>query len=150
MDLVLRAIVMFVLLFAVTRIAGRRTLASLEPFDFILLIVIGDLIQQGVTQNDQSLTGMVLVIGTVTVLQVGLQYSTWRSRRLRQVLEPEPLILVEHGELLRGNLDRERMTVDELLAEARLAQIESISEIDWAVLERNGRVSFLRRDGDHS
>jgi uncharacterized membrane protein YcaP (DUF421 family) len=146
MDLVLRTTVMFVLLFGVTRIAGRRTLASFEPFDFILLIVLGDLIQQGVTQNDQSLTGMTLVIATLTVLSVGLQWSTWRSRRVRQVLEPEPLVLVEHGEVIQRNLDRERMTLGELLAEARLAQIGSLDGIEWAVLERNGRVSFLPRE----
>jgi uncharacterized membrane protein YcaP (DUF421 family) len=146
MDLVVRALVMFVILFGITRVAGRRTLASLEPFDFILLIVLGDLIQQGVTQNDQSLTGTLLVIATITVVQVGLQWSTWRSRRLRKVLEPEPLVLVEHGQIIETNLARERMTRDELMAELRLAQFELIEDVDWAVLERNGKVSFLPRD----
>jgi uncharacterized membrane protein YcaP (DUF421 family) len=145
MDLVLRALAMFVLLFGITRIAGRRTLASLEPFDFILLVVVGDLIQQGVTQNDQSITGTVLVIATITVVQVGLQWSTWRSHRVRKVLEPEPLVLVEHGEIIKANLNRERMTEEELMAELRLAQIGSIADVDWAVLERNGKVSFLPR-----
>src|SRR4029077_11194589 len=145
MDLVVRALVMFVILFGITRVAGRRTLASLEPFDFILLIVLGDLIQQGVTQNDQSLTGTLLVIATITVVQVGLQWGTWRSRRLRKVLEPEPLVLVEHGEIIEENLARERMTEAELMAELRLAQFELIEDVDWAVLERNGKVSFLPR-----
>jgi uncharacterized membrane protein YcaP (DUF421 family) len=149
MDLVVRTFVMFVFLFAITRIAGRRTLSSLEPFDFILLVVLGDLIQQSVTQNDQSLTGLLLIIGTLTVLQVGLQWSTWRSQRVRQVLEPEPLVLIEHGEVIQRNLNRERMTLGELLAEARLAQIESLGDVEWAVLERNGKVSFLaRKDAD--
>ena len=146
MDLVIRALVMFVVLFWITRVAGRRTLASLEPFDFILLIVLGDLIQQGVTQNDQSITGTLLVIGTITVVQVGLQWGTWRSRRLRKVLEPEPLVLVEHGEIIEDNLARERMTEDELMAELRLSQFELIEDVEWAVLERNGRVSFLPRN----
>jgi uncharacterized membrane protein YcaP (DUF421 family) len=145
MDLVLRALVMFVILFGITRVAGRRTLASLEPFDFILLIVVGDLIQQGVTQNDQSLTGTLLVIATITTVQVALQWSTWRSKRVRKVLEPEPLVLIEHGEIIDTNLARERMTRDELLAELRLAQLGSVADVDWAVLERNGKVSFLPR-----
>jgi uncharacterized membrane protein YcaP (DUF421 family) len=145
MDLVLRALVMFVILFGITRVAGRRTLASLEPFDFILLIVVGDLIQQGVTQNDQSLTGTLLVIATITIVQVALQWSTWRSKWVRKVLEPEPLVLIEHGEIIDTNLARERMTHDELLAELRLAQIGSVADVDWAVLERNGKVSFLPR-----
>jgi uncharacterized membrane protein YcaP (DUF421 family) len=143
MDIVLRAAVVFVLILVVTRVVGRRELSSLEPYDVILLVVIGDLVQQGVTQSDYSLTGSTLAILTITVLTVVTSYVGFRFRRARPVLEGEPIVLIERGRLIEPNLRRERLTVDELTAEARQQQIASLDEVEWAVLETNGKISFL-------
>ena len=143
MDIVLRAGVAFAFVFLLTRIIGRRELGSMQPFDLILLVVIGDLVQQGVTQSDYSLVGMVLAVGTVAVLTISVSYLSFRFRRLRPILEGEPIVLVEHGRVLERNLRRERMTVDELAAEARLQQIPSLSTVEWAVLETGGAISFI-------
>ena len=143
MDIVLRAGVAFAFVFLLTRIIGRRELGSMQPFDLILLVVIGDLVQQGVTQSDYSLVGMVLAVGTVAVLTIAVSYLSFRFRRLRPILEGEPIVLVEHGRVLERNLRRERMTVDELAAEARLQQIPSLSTVEWAVLETGGAISFI-------
>jgi uncharacterized membrane protein YcaP (DUF421 family) len=145
MDLVLRSIVVFVLILIITRAVGRRELSSMEPFDLILLVVMGDLIQQGVTQSDNSLTGATIVIVTIALLTVGTAYLSFRFRRLRPLLEGEPVVLVAGGRLIESNLWRQRMTVDELLAEARLQSIGGLDAVEYAVLETNGRVSFLKR-----
>ena len=145
MDLVLRSIVVFVLILVITRAVGRRELSSMEPFDLILLVVMGDLIQQGVTQSDNSLTGATIVIVTIAVLTVGTAYLSYRFRRLRPLLEGEPVVLVAGGRLIESNLRRQRMTVEELLAEARLQSIGDLDAIEYAVLETSGRVSFLKR-----
>jgi uncharacterized membrane protein YcaP (DUF421 family) len=145
MDLVLRAIVVFVLMLVITRVVGRRELSSMEPFDLILLVVMGDLIQQGVTQSDYSLTGATIVIVTIAVLTVLTAYLSFRFRRLRPLLEGEPVVLVSDGRVLDKNLRRQRMTLEELLAEARLQSIDGLEHIRFAVLETNGRVSFLTR-----
>jgi uncharacterized membrane protein YcaP (DUF421 family) len=145
MDLVLRSIVVFVLILIITRAVGRRELSSMEPFDLILLVVMGDLIQQGVTQSDYSLTGSTIVIVTIAVLTVGTAYLSYRFRRLRPLLEGEPVVLVAGGRLIESNLRRQRMTVEELLAEARLQSIGGLEAVEYAVLETNGRVSFLKR-----
>src|SRR4051794_36595929 len=145
MDLVLRSIYVFVLIFVVTRAVGRRELSSLEPFDLILLIVIGDLVQQGVTQSDYSLTGATTVIVTMALLTVLTAYLSFRFRRLRAVLEGEPVLLVADGEILHRQLRSERLTVEEIVAEARQNQIASLDEVRFAVLETNGRISFLTR-----
>jgi uncharacterized membrane protein YcaP (DUF421 family) len=144
-DLVLRATAVFFLILLITRAVGRRELSSMEPFDLILLVVMGDLIQQGVTQSDYSLTGATIVIVTIAVLTVGTAYLSFRFRRLRPLLEGEPIVLVAGGRVLDGNLRRQRMTVEELLAEARQQSIGGLDDIDYAVLETNGRVSFLER-----
>jgi uncharacterized membrane protein YcaP (DUF421 family) len=143
MDIVVRAFFAFVFVFLITRLIGRRELASLEPFDLILLVVVGDLIQQGVTQSDMSFTGAVLATGTFALMVLVVSYLGFRFRRLQPLLDPQPLIVVQDGEVIEANLRQERMTVDELLAEARMQQISSLDEVKWAVLESNGRVSFI-------
>jgi uncharacterized membrane protein YcaP (DUF421 family) len=145
MDIIVRAFFAFAFVVLVTRLIGRRELSSLQPFDLILLIVLGDLIQQGVTQSDYSFTGLILAGGTFTVLTVAVSYLVFRFRRLRPVFEAEPLILVENGQPIESNLRRERMTVDEVAAEARMQQIPSLRNVRWAVLESSGRISFIPR-----
>ena len=146
MDLVLRTIFVFFLILLVTRVVGRRELSSMEPFDLILLVVIGDLVQQGVTQSDYSITGTTTVIVTMTLLVVGTAYLSFRFRRLRPLLEGEPTLLISEGRLLERSLRRQRMTVDELRAEARQQSIGSLDEIRYAVLETNGKLSFITND----
>jgi uncharacterized membrane protein YcaP (DUF421 family) len=147
MDLVLRAIVLFAFVYGLTRVIGRRELSSLEPFDLILLIVLGDAIQQGLTQDDYSVTGAMLVIGTLALLQVFTSVLSFHFKRLRPILEGEPVIIVEDGEPVDKNLRRERLTVDEIAAQARLQQIERLSDVKWAVLETSGQISFIKKGG---
>ena len=143
MDLVFRATAIFVFLYLITRVIGRRELASLEPFDLILLVVIGDLIQQGVTQSDYSVTGAMTVIATFSGLTVLVSWLNFRFRRLRLALDGQPIVLVMDGKVLEGNLKRERMTVDELEEEARLQQAESLDDVKLAVLETGGNISII-------
>jgi len=145
-DLVARAVIVFFAVFFITRVVGRRELSTMEPFDLILLIVTGDLVQQGVTQSDYSLTGALTVIATIALLTVALSYVSFKVPRLRPVLEGEPLVLVQDGEIIERNLRRERITVEELLAGARQQQIASLAQVRFAVLETNGAISFIPSD----
>jgi uncharacterized membrane protein YcaP (DUF421 family) len=145
MDLVLRAAIVFFLIFVLTRVVGRRELNSLEPFDLIMLVVIGDLVQQGVTQSDYSLTGTFLVIGTIAVLTVFMSLLDFKFPRLRPWLGGEPLILIEDGEVIMRNMRRQRLTVEELAAQARLQQIAHLADVRWAVLETSGEISFIEK-----
>jgi uncharacterized membrane protein YcaP (DUF421 family) len=145
MDIVLRAVVVFVFLLLLMRIVGRRELSSLEPFDLVLLIVIGDLVQQGVTQSDHSLTGAILSAGTFGVLVVVVSYLSFRFRRLRPVIEGEPMIVIQDGRPIERNLRRERITLEELAAVARQHEIMSLADVQWAVLETSGQLNFIRK-----
>ena len=146
MDLVARALIAFLFVLLLTRVVGRRELSSLQPFDLILLVMIGDLVQQGVTQNDFSITGMLLVGSTIGLLTVLVSWTSFRFPRLRPVLDGEPVIVVQDGEPIRKNLDRNRLTLDELRAAARQEQIASLDDVQWAVLETSGRISFIPKD----
>ena len=145
MDLVLRAIFLYFFVFAITRVIGRRELSQLAPFDIILLIVAGDAIQQGLTQDDYSLTGAVLVVGTFAILQLITSYSSFSIERLRPLLEGEPIVIIQNGEILDRNLKRERLTKEEVAEEARQQQISSLDQVEWAVLENSGKISFLTK-----
>ena len=147
MDIVIRAAVAFLFILLLTRIVGRRELNTLEPFDLILLVTIGDLIQQGVTQNDFSVTGLILAVGTIGVLTVLFSYLPWRFQVLRPVLEGEPVILIQDGNVIEKNLKRNRLTEEEVAAEGRSQQIASFDEVRWAVLETNGKISFIKKSG---
>ena len=145
MDIVVRATAAFLFVYVLLRLIGRRELSSMEPFDLILLVVIGDLIQQGVTQSDMSFTGAVLASGTFAVLTVLVSYLVFRFRAIRPLLEESPLIIVQDGKPLDHNLRRERITLEEVLAAARQQQIESLDSVKWAVLESSGKISFIPR-----
>ena len=143
MDIVVRAAITFLIIFFLTRVVGRRELSSMEPFDLIMLIVLGDLVQQGVTQSDYSVTGLVLAAGTIALLQVAVSYLNYRFRRVRQVLAGEPIVLIEDGRVLEANLARERLTRGELEEGARQSQLDSLEKVRWAVLESSGQISFI-------
>jgi len=143
MDLAIRAVVLFSFVYLLTRIIGRRELSSLEPFDLILLIVMGDAIQQGLTQDDYSVTGALIVVGTFAMLQVLISFLSYRFPKLRPALDGEPIVIVQDGKPLERNMNRERLTVEEVLVQARQHQLTSIEQIKWAVLETSGTISII-------
>src|SRR4051812_6607893 len=146
MDIVLRAVVLYAFIVFVMRVIGRRELSSMTPFDLVLVIVLGDAIQQGLTQDDYSVTGAVLAVATIATLQVCTSYLSYRSKKARRVLEGDPIVLVDHGKIVQRNLRRERMTEDEVAEEMRQQQIASLDNVDWAIIEANGSISFIKKN----
>jgi uncharacterized membrane protein YcaP (DUF421 family) len=148
MDIVLRATVIFVALYLLVRLMGKRELGQMTPFELIVLIVIGDLIQQGVTQNDFSLTGAVIAISTIALLAVAMSWATYLWPWAERLLEGQPRVVVRDGEILEGNLRRDRLTRAEIEAEMRLAGIGRLADVAWAILETQGKISFIQRSED--
>jgi len=147
MDIVLRATVAYFFILLLMRVVGRRELSTLEPFDLIMLVVIGDLIQQGVTQNDFSVVGLLIAGGTIAVLQMGVSWIGFRSpTKVGVVIEGEPMVLVEDGKWVEKNLRRERLTEDEVLSDARRDSISRLDEIEWAILETGGEITFIKKE----
>ena len=147
MDIVLRATAMFVLLYALIRLLGKRELGQMTPFELVLLVVMGDLIQQGVTHNDFSLTGGMLAIGTFAFWALTLSWATYLFPKLKNALEGEPRVVVKNGKIIEANLRRDRLTRDEILSEMRLAGIGRLANVEWAILEPQGKISFISKDG---
>jgi len=145
MDIALRSMFLFFFVYLLMRVLGRRELSSLEPFDLILLVVLGDAIQQGLTQDDYSVTGAVIVISTIGTLAVMTSYLNFRVPWVRRVLDGRPIVLLQDGKVIERNMRRERITVDELAEEARGQQISSLDDVQWAVFEPSGKISFIAK-----
>jgi uncharacterized membrane protein YcaP (DUF421 family) len=143
MDIVLRSAAIYLAVYLITRVIGRRELGLNQPFDLILLVVLGDLIQQGVTQTDTSFTGTMLAVGTFTLMTVGFSYLSYRAKALQGVLEGHPLVLIEDGKPLEKNMRSQRLALDEVLSEARLQQVGRLEDIRWAILETSGSISVI-------
>lgn len=149
MEVVVRATVVFVLLLVMTRALRRRTLAEMAPFEMLLLITIGDIVQQGVTQEDYSLTGSVLAAGTMGLWVSVISFVTWRWRRVGRILDGTPLVLIRDGVIDEAALRVELIPTDELAEAARQNGIIDMSQVHLAVLEPSGRISFIeKRDED--
>jgi uncharacterized membrane protein YcaP (DUF421 family) len=145
MDIALRATVIFLALYVLVRLMGKRELGQMTPFELIVLVVIGDLIQQGVTQNDFSLTGAIIAISTIAFLALLMSWASYLWPWAERMLEGEPRVIVRDGEVLTGNLRRNRLTVSEIESEMRLAGIGSMADVAWAILEPRGKISFIQR-----
>ena len=145
MDIAIRAIALYVFVVFVMRMIGRRELSTLTPFDLVLLIVLGDAIQQGLTQDDYSVTGAVVAVSALAIMQVTTSYISYRVKPFRKILKGEPIILIEGGKLLNQNLRRERITADDVAEEMRTQQIAAFDQVQWAILESNGTISFIQK-----
>ncbi len=143
MDIAVRGIVLFGFVVFILRVIGRRELSSLSAVDLVLLIVLGDAIQQGLTQDDYSMTGAMVAVSTIAVMQVAISYLSFRSRRVRVVIEGEPIVVIQDGNLLRRNMRRLRLTDDELAEEARGQSIASLRDVQWVIVEPNGTTTFI-------
>jgi uncharacterized membrane protein YcaP (DUF421 family) len=144
MDSVLRAAAIYLVLMVLFKIAGRRSLAELTTFDLVLLMVIGEATQQALLGDDFSLVNAVLVIVTLIAIDIGFSLVKQRSRRFSRLLDGGPTILVEQGRALHQRLKHARLDEEDILEASRSAQgIIDISQIKFAILERNGKISII-------
>lgn len=143
MEIVLRAVVIFFFLWAITRVAGRSTLGELSSFELILFVTMGDMVQQAVTQQDYSVTGAVLAVGTFGLLTIALSWVNSRWKAPHRVLHGTPVVVFARGEPKLDVMRRERLSMDDFVAAARGQSISSFAQIELAVLESSGQISFF-------
>ncbi len=150
MEIVLRAAAMFFFLWVLTRALGKRELSQMTAFELVLLVIFGDLVQQGVTQEDMSVTGAVLAVGTMAVLVLITSYISFRWKGTRRLLEGFPVVIIRDGKLMEEALRVERMPVDEVIESVRREGIGDLSQIRVGILESDGKFSFYTGDRNPS
>lgn len=148
MDILIRSLVIFLFLWLVVRIGGKREVAQLSAFDMILLITVGDLVSQGIVQEDYSVTAAVIAVATFTLAGIALNAFTFRYPRFRPWLAGRARVVVRDGEPLLDTLAGERMTIQDVHEAARGQGIRRLRDIELCVLENDGSFSFFTRDDD--
>jgi len=146
MEIIARATVTFAVLLLLTRCLKRRSLGEMAPFELLLLVTIGDIVQQGITQEDYSLTGSILAMSTFAFWITVLSFVTWRWRRVGKVIDGVPLVIIQDGQPIARTLAAERMPLDEVHEAARQNGIDSLAKVRLGVLEPSGRISFIQFD----
>ena len=146
MEIIARAALIYLVVWLIVRGTGKRELAEMTAFELVLLVVMGDLIQQAVTQQDTSIVGGVLAVATIGFLIVATSYVTWRFKGTRSVIEGVAVVIVRDGRPLEDILRLERVTLDEVLSGARNQGISDLADVEIGVLEADGKFSFLTRD----
>jgi uncharacterized membrane protein YcaP (DUF421 family) len=146
-EIVIRATVLFLFLWGVTRAVGRSTLGELSTFELLLYVTMGDLVQQAVTQQDYSITGGILAVSVFALLTVILNWTQWRFPGTRGLINGNPLVIVRDGEVLSATTRSHRLSTTDLLATARQQGIRDLTDVELAVLESDGRISFFTKSG---
>jgi uncharacterized membrane protein YcaP (DUF421 family) len=144
MDAVLRALTIYLILLVIFRLSGKRGLSEVTTFDFILLLIISEATQNALLGNDYSVTNAFIVIVTLVTIDVVLSMVTSRSTKVEKLLSDVPTIVVDDGRVLDDRMAKLRMSVDDILEQARVAHgLERLDQIKYAVVERNGVVSII-------
>jgi uncharacterized membrane protein YcaP (DUF421 family) len=146
-EIVIRATIVYAALFLLMRGTRKRALAELSPFEMILLVTLGDIVQQAVTQEDYSLTGMVLAAGTFAFWVTSMSWVSYRSPRARQAIEGLPLVIIEDGQPVEAALRIEHMPLDDVKEAARQQGIADLGAVRLGVLETSGKMSFIKYEG---
>jgi len=147
MDSVLRAAAMYLALMVLFKIAGRRSLADLTTFDFVLLMIIGEATQQALLGDDFSLTNALMVIVTLIAIDVGLSLLKQRSQWVSRLIDGGPTVIVEDGRILKSRMRLARLVEADIMEAARSSQgIETLEQIKFAIIERNGKISVIAKE----
>lgn len=144
MDEVLRAAAIYAILLVIFRLAGKRSMAEVTPFDFVLILIFSEALQNALVDNDTSLTVGLTVVTTLLMLNILMSLVKQRSPRIELLLEGVPIVLMDEGKLLTERMNKARVDEGDILEAARLQQgIDSLDQVRTAVLERSGGISII-------
>lgn len=148
MEAVLRAAAIYLFLMVLFRISGRRSLSQMTSFDLVLLLIIGEAVGDALSGADPSLTHALVLVSTLVVIELGFAWLKQRSPVADRLLDDVPLVLVEHGRMLKERMDRTHVDEGDLLEAARSSHgLENLGQVKYAVLERNGTITVIPEAG---
>lgn len=143
LDIILRSACVYLFIFLAIRITGKKEISQLSIIDFVLIILVSNAVQNAMIGPDTSLSGGLVAAGVLFAIDYGIKALTYRNRKLKKILEGEPVILVYKGKRLQKNLEQEKISDDELQAAIRSHGVKDISKVDVAVMETNGTISII-------
>jgi len=140
---VLRAMAMYALVILLIRLSGKRAVGQFTPFDLVLLILLGNAVQNGINGGDNSLTGAAIMATSLIVLNYGVAWMTSRSARAERIVEGAPVVIARDGKLFEKVLRRELVSSSDFEEALRMNNVEDVSEVELALLETNGSISVV-------
>lgn len=146
MEIAIRAMVVYLFLWLVVRGTGKRSLAELTPLEMVMIVVLGDLVQPGITQEDMSITGGVIAVSVFVVLTMATDWLGRRNKAAGAFIGGTPVVVLKGGEPLMDRLDGERLTMNELKEAARVHGYRDLTQVEWAILEPDGQFSFIGKE----
>ena len=149
-ELVVRGVVVYGFLLLILRVSGKRQVGQLAPFDLVLLLVLSNAVQNSMNGGDNSLVGGLISATTLIAVNYAIGFATYKSKRLEAIIEGRPQIIVHNGKVFEDVMARAQLTHHELQAALRQAGYSCIEEVGTAVLENNGSISVVRRNGGSS
>ena len=145
---VLRACAIYVLVMVLIRVSGKRAVGQFTPFDLVLLILIGNAVQNGINGGDDSLTGAAIMATTLIALNYGIAFVTSRNRKVEKFVEGVPVVLARNGKLFDHVLRRDLVSREDFREALRMNGVEDVSEVELALLETNGSISVVKKRDD--
>ena len=145
---VLRATAIYALVMVLVRVSGKRAVGQFTPFDLVLLILIGNAVQNGINGGDNSLTGAAIMATTLIALNYGVAFVTSRYRKVEKFVEGEPVVLARDGRVFERVLRRELVSRSDFDEALRMNGVEDVSEVELALLETNGSISVVKKRDD--
>ena len=143
---VLRGVAIYLLVMLLVRVSGKRALGQFTPFDLILLILIGNAVQNGINGGDNSLTGAAIMATTLVALNYAVAFLTSRSRAAEKVVEGVPVVLARDGRLFAQVLRRELISEADFREALRMHNLDDVEDVALALLETNGSISVVPKD----
>ena len=144
---VARGVVVYVLVMVLMRLSGKRAVGQFTPFDLVMLILIGNAVQNGINGGENSLSGALLMAGTLVALNYATAWLTARSVIAERLIEGVPVIVARDGKALYDVLRRELVSKDDFEEALRNNNVRSVDDVEVAILETNGKISVIpKRD----
>jgi uncharacterized membrane protein YcaP (DUF421 family) len=141
-----RAALIYVAMLVLVRLSGKRTIGEFTPFDLIVVMLLGETAQSGLTAGDESVAGGLIAAATLIALNYGLGFVSTRSRWFERLVEGEPVVLVRGGVLRRAAARRNHIPESDVMEAVREAGLTRLEEVDLAVLETDGHITVIRRE----
>ncbi|WP_078554219.1 DUF421 domain-containing protein [Bacillus alkalicellulosilyticus] len=141
----IRAFIVYIYIFILIKLLGQRSMVAINPIDFIFGVIIGDIVGEPLSGGDMPLGGPLAAATLIGGLHLGLSYVALKTPRFRRVIEEEPIIIIEKGQILTKQLRKAMITVESLLMDLRLKDAGDLTEVDYAILEPNGQISVIKK-----
>ncbi|MBB5174464.1 YetF domain-containing protein [Texcoconibacillus texcoconensis] len=142
---VIRAAIVYIYVFVLIKVLGQRTIGNIHPLDFLFGVIIGDVLGEPLADGDTELAGPFAAAALIGGTHLFLSYLALKTPRFRRIIEDEPLVLIENGQILHKELRKAKITMESLLMDLRLNSAVDLNEVDYAVLESSGQISVIKK-----